>query len=182
MTDTLLPPNTTELERAAERAIASRLESIPVDLAKLYDPDRCPLAFLPFLAWARSVDTWKDDWPEATKRAVIRSSFTTHTTKGTRAAVETAVAAFGGDVAIVEWFQKTPPGDPYTFELVLNAVGQDGQPVGPEFQQDILAAVDQVKPLRAHFVMNLGTQASATSYTTGVARSAVFKRLAFTAA
>ncbi|WP_444885971.1 phage tail protein I [Microbulbifer sp. PSTR4-B] len=182
MTDTLLPPNATELELAVERAMAARLDAIPVNITDLHNPDKCPPAFLPFLAWQRSVDTWNDTWPEATKRAVVRAAFETHTTKGTRAAVETAAGAFGGDVAIVEWFQKTPPGPPYTFELVLNAVDRQGQPVSAGFQQDIIKAVTYVKPLRAHFDVRLGVQANAKAYTFGVARVATFTRLKFNAA
>ncbi|GAA5443152.1 hypothetical protein Misp06_01328 [Microbulbifer sp. NBRC 101763] len=181
MNNTLLPPNASQLELAVESVIATRLNAIPVNITELYDPDKCPPTFLPFLAWQHSVDTWNDSWPTATKRAVIRSAFTTHTTKGTRSAVETAAAAFGGDVAIVEWFQTDPPGKPHTFDLVLNAVDAFGKPVSAEFQKDIVKAVTYVKPLRSHFTMRLGTQASATTLSVGLARAAVFDRLRFTA-
>ena len=45
----LLPPNTSALERAAANVCAY---DIPLYLADLYDPSTCPAAVLPWLAWA----------------------------------------------------------------------------------------------------------------------------------
>ena len=46
----LLPPNATVLEQRLAEANAP-LGAIPVTLDTLMDPDRIPLAFLPWLAW-----------------------------------------------------------------------------------------------------------------------------------
>lgn len=48
MNNTLLPPNASRLELAVESAIAKRLDAIPVNITDLYDPNKCPPAFLPF--------------------------------------------------------------------------------------------------------------------------------------
>ncbi|HHA2458269.1 TPA: phage tail protein I, partial [Stenotrophomonas maltophilia] len=68
----LLPTNATHAERALARAIVAR--PLPVDITALWDADRCPTALLPWLAWALSVDEWKAYWPEAVKRARVRTA------------------------------------------------------------------------------------------------------------
>jgi phage tail P2-like protein len=58
----LLPPNATASEIALDDSTA-RL-SVVVDIEKLWNVATCPVALLPWLAWALSVDEWKDDWSE----------------------------------------------------------------------------------------------------------------------
>ncbi|WP_226941135.1 phage tail protein I [Janthinobacterium violaceinigrum] len=69
-----LPPNTTALERTIAVACAE-LVNVPVPLRELWNADRCPVALLPFLAWACSVDRWDDNWPESIKRGTIKASY-----------------------------------------------------------------------------------------------------------
>lgn len=95
MTDTsLLPPNATTQERAIANTIA-RISDVPMQITSIYDPATCPAALLPWLAWAWSVDEWDSGWTEATKRAVLAASFSTHRIKGTVASVKAALAAAG---------------------------------------------------------------------------------------
>lgn len=96
MTDTLLPPSATPFERAAELAVGNRVDAIQTDgIRTIGDALVCPSDFLPFLAWARSVDTYLPGWPEETKRNVISNALKLHRFKGTREAVIQAVASFG---------------------------------------------------------------------------------------
>jgi len=96
----LLPPNATDGEAALEQVSALRLTT---SADALWDPARCPAALLPWLAWALSVDVWDPGWTEAVKREVIRSSVEYHRRKGTRAAVEAAIAAAGlGNADLIE--------------------------------------------------------------------------------
>ncbi|MDO5631140.1 MAG: phage tail protein I [Paracoccus sp. (in: a-proteobacteria)] len=96
----LLPPNSTATERAAE-AVTDR--PVPVPVADLWSADRCPAAHLPWLAWALSVDDWDPDWPEDTQRAVIAASVEVHRCKGTVWAMRRALAVAGlGDATIQE--------------------------------------------------------------------------------
>ena len=80
---TLLPPNASELERAIEGAIQAQLEVVPIPLPKLWYPDTCPASFLPWLAWALSVDHWNDRWSVDLQRNAIRQSYKIHQQKGT---------------------------------------------------------------------------------------------------
>jgi phage tail P2-like protein len=146
VTDTLLPPNATDYERALEGATA-RISDVPVLVRESWNPDECPPALLPWLADAFSVDTWEPSWSDAQKRQTIKDSVFVHRHKGTIGAVKRALAALGFDVQVQEWFNQVPLGAPYTFRLLLTAdqIGYD---------QDAVSHVDDVveatKNLRSH--------------------------------
>lgn len=96
MTASLLPPNSTALERAIEGAAASRLEVLATDgVRTIGDPTLCPVAALPHLAWSRSVDVLDPAASEATKRRVIATAPAVHRIKGTPVSVENALASMG---------------------------------------------------------------------------------------
>lgn len=100
MSEALLPPNASSLERVLGGAIT---RDVPVEIADLWNPDRCPARLLPWLAHAMSVDEWDADWPDARKREIIRDTVQIHRRKGTFNSVCEAVIAFGyGDPVIVE--------------------------------------------------------------------------------
>lgn len=115
MTKDLLPINATPQERALSKATGKRIESIPVPIRDLWNPDKCPVVFLPWLAWALSVDLWKDEWSEAQKRAVIKASIAIHRKKGTPVAVENYLAALGYEARVLEWFEYD--GEEYKFKV-----------------------------------------------------------------
>ncbi|WP_176224278.1 phage tail protein I [Maritimibacter sp. HL-12] len=103
MMQTILPPNRTDAEEALDLAVAARIEGVPVPVATLWDPETCPASHLRHLAWALSVEDWDEEWPEATKRAVIAASVDVHRKKGTPAGVRAAMTAMGyGSAEIVE--------------------------------------------------------------------------------
>jgi len=176
----LLPPNATPLERAFEAATA-RIASVPTPNRDLWNPDTCPAPLLPWLAWALSIDTWNADWPEAVKRSRVRAAMAIQRRKGTAKSVRDMVASFGGGVALREWWQTTPPGDPHTFEMVLTLTGENGAPVTARFVDEVVAEVTRTKPARAHFTFTQGLLAEGRVGVAAVARPAVFRRLQFDA-
>lgn len=155
----LLPPNATALERALVQA-AARAAGIPTPLRELWNVDTCPVALLPWLAWALAVEVWRSDWPVAVKRARIRSSVAVHRKKGTVASVREVVNSFGADIALREWWQNTPADAPHTFSVVLTI--RPGLPQDATFQGDVITAIDQTKPARSHYTFSVA-QALATS-------------------
>lgn len=95
----LLPPNRTTLEAAA--ADAGQFDLDPTPLRWLADANRCPAEFLPWLAWARSVEGFDAASSEERQRALIRQSIDIHKRKGTVAAVRDVFRALGlGEVTI----------------------------------------------------------------------------------
>lgn len=172
----LLPPNSTALERAVEGADAL-LADIPMVHHTLWNPWTCPAEFLPFLAWTVSVDTWSSDWPEHIKRSRIASSFQIQRHKGTAKSIADVVASFGGQVQLREWWQQEPPGQPHTFDLLLTLSGQGGQEATAEFIDQVMAAVNRTKPVRSHFTFTQGINVEGAIGVLGVARVLTSTRL-----
>jgi len=114
MKSSLLPANATDPERALERA-AARVGDVGVPIADMWNPDKCPLAWLPFLAWAFSVDTWDATWPESVQRKVVKMAIQVHRVKGTLGALEDALAALDLDAVVTQWFEYG--GTPYRFRV-----------------------------------------------------------------
>lgn len=161
----ILPPNATAVERAIDRASAAALERLPVYLIRwVKDPDSCPLALLPWLAWEYQVDTWNINWSEQKKRDAIKRAHYIHRHRGTVAAVRHALvdSPFGTD--IVEWFNQNPKGDPYTFRL---NVYQNDLPVTEYDQQDLKLAVLRARNLRSWFSVHVFGRLQGTSYAAG---------------
>ena len=123
--ESLLPPGRSPLERALEAATAPRVSFDAV--RDLWNPQRCPVALLPWLAWALSVDIWEDDWTEAEQRAVVAASIEVHRRKGTVSAMRRVVEALGFTFQIVEWWQKSPAGTPGTADVYLGRSDNPGQ-------------------------------------------------------
>ena len=143
----------------------------------LWNPDTCPLEFLPWLAWAMGVEAWRSEWPEAIKRALVRNAIQVQRQRGTLKSVRDTVASFGGAISIREWWQTAPKGAPHTFELVFTMTGQDGEQASAAFVQDVMAEVSRVKPLRSHFTFIQGLSAQASIKLACVGRPVAYTRL-----
>lgn len=163
----ILPPNSTPAERAIESA-SSFVRDLVVPIRHLWNPETCPAAFLPWLAWSWSVDSWNPDWPEATKRAVIAASPRVHRLKGTVAAVRTAAQAVAGSAParIIEWFR--PGGSGLPFRSTLDVDVSAGAP--PVLPHDLIAAVQGAKPLRSHLTVRLSVRPTAEIMTAALIR------------
>lgn len=153
----LLPPNASDLERALELLVGARVDDIRTPLRDLWRAETCPEALLPWLAWALSVDQWSPDWPLHIRRARVAAAIAIQRIKGTAKSVRDVVESFGGSVVVREWFEQTPPGDPYTFDLLVTLGGQSDQAPSAAFIDAVIAEVSRTKPVRAHFDFTVGT-------------------------
>nr|WP_314493268.1 phage tail protein I [uncultured Pseudomonas sp.] len=142
----LLPSNSTQLERAVE---AASRDPAGIPLRALYNADTCPAHLLHQLAWAWSVDRWDDTWSESVKRSVIRSTFYIHAYKGTIGALRRVVEPFGYLIEVVEWFETTPLGVPGTFAL---RVGVSDSGISEETYRELSALLDDARPVSRHMV------------------------------
>lgn len=180
MTHDLLPPNATPLERALART-TTRFEAIPFDPVALWNPAICPIALLPWLAWALSIDRWDAEWSEVDKRAAVANAIADQRLKGTRYAVEQVLASFDDLLELVEWYETTPRGAPYTFEIRLpltDASGvAGGERVSASFASAIVADVRKAKPARAHFALIQQLELAGLATTTLAAQAMGFTRL-----
>ena len=177
----LLPPNSTQLERAFESA-TRRVSEVPMPAREIIDPDTCPESLLPFLAWALSVDSWKSYWPLSIKRARLRDAIAIQRKKGTANSVKALVAAFGGAVEVVEWWQQEPRALPHTFQLLLVlGAGTSSAETSAQYVDDVIAEVSRTKPVRSHFSFTQGVAAAASVRVMGAARAVNYRRLQFEA-
>lgn len=156
-TVSLLPANSKPLEHALA-SITAKLETIPVPFEIIWDVDTCPDSYLPFLAYAWSVDEWNDAWSPENQRAVIRNSIWVHQRKGTLGAVKRALQAMGYDASVIEWFQKSPTGTPGTFSIEVHPTSG----IITDSLRQLRAAIDAVKRLSAHYDIYLGYTLPAT--------------------
>lgn len=87
--DGVMPKNATLWERVLGKNVDRLLELDADRIRHLWDPWKCDIDDLPYLAWALSVDIWDVDWPEAKKRAVTANAIRDHRRKGTLGGIET---------------------------------------------------------------------------------------------
>lgn len=143
---------------AAYVAVDARFEDIDTDLVRrVKSVSEAPVAYLPYLAWERSVDVYDPVWPEAIKRAVIAAAPEVHRYKGTRHAVETAMRALSIEAEIVEWWQASPRAAPYTFHVSLFV--QPGLYAGVVLDARLIrvayVAINRAKPLSRAYTMSI---------------------------
>ena len=153
----LLPFNASDCEREIESAI-HRGTTLPVLLDSLWDPERCPNEWLPWLAWAMSVDSWESHWSERTKRSLIAKSIHIHRTKGTVSSLNQVLDALGVVAEISEWFEDG--GRPHTFTLTAwvnrNALAEADVFLNEQLYRVLQQSVNRVKPVRSHYDFRVG--------------------------
>ncbi|HFI9074817.1 TPA: phage tail protein I [Escherichia coli] len=140
--NSLLPSGSTSLERRLAQT-CSGISDLQVPLRDLWNPATCPVSFLPYLAWAFSVDRWDEGWTESVKRQVVKDAFYIHQHKGTTSAVRRVVEPFGFLIRIIEWWQGETEEE--TTTNIIGAVTAEGKKTG---MKALLSAQSQlgVKP------------------------------------
>lgn len=153
MSSSLLPSSASPYMTTLEAASSFPLDAIdPSAIESLWDAWRCPSGLLPWLAWAMSVDYWVDAWPEVRKRQAIADSPYYHRIKGTRLAVEMAVALSNRSYSITEWFELFPVARRGTFRVHIEADVPDVAPI----IGSVLPAVMSAKPKSRGVFLGVG--------------------------
>lgn len=179
----LLPRNTTPLERATEKAITGY--NNPALVPEIWNGNTCPLEFLPWLAWALSVDDWETDWSEQKKRAAINESIEIHEHKGTPSAIYRALAVRGQpDAILIEradyikhngeairngYRRRGGPDRWATFRIILK------RPITIDQSQQILRMIESVKRNCCHLV-NMDFVAAALRHNGFATRNGAYTR------
>lgn len=140
----LLPPGSSALERRAAEACAVGMD-LNVPLRDLWNPARCPVKFLPYLAWAFSVDRWDEDWPEAEKRKAVSDAFYIHRRKGTVSAIRRVIENMGYSMSIAEWWEAADPAGTFRLTVDVNDVGMTEETVG-----ELERLIGDAKPASRH--------------------------------
>lgn len=155
---TLMPSNTTVLERTLDELSSARMGRVVAPIETLWSALTCPLDLLPWLAWGLSVEDWNENWTETQKRSVVARSAKIHRLKGTRGAVEAALDALGFRADLTEWWEPGGSGVPHTVRI--DAYGQDVFAAGLTLDARLLASISRligtVKPVHVHYSLRLG--------------------------
>lgn len=161
MSASILPANLADLERDLDAAL-SRIGLVEIPISVLWDPWQCPLDVLPYLAWAVSVDMWRTDWSEQTKRRVVAGSLDLHRIKGTRPAVLKALESIGLRAELTEWFEESPKAQPGTFSLIAwannNLSADQAGFLNEALYDQLYTVIDNAKNTRSHYTFKIGAK------------------------
>ncbi len=161
--NSLLPPGSSALERRLAQA-CSGISDLNVPLRDLWNPWKCPAKFLPYLAWAFSVDRWEETWTETAKRQAVSDAFWIHQRKGTVAAVKRVIEGLGYSMTIEEWWEVADPAGTFRLEIDLNDIG-----ITESMIYELERIIGDAKPVSRH-ISQLTLAASSRGYTSaGVA-------------
>ncbi|EPY6741407.1 TPA: phage tail protein I [Klebsiella pneumoniae] len=130
-------------QRAA--AACSSISDLSVPLRDLWNPWKCPVKFLPYLAWAFSVDRWEETWSETEKRQAVSDAFWIHQRKGTVAAVRRVIETLGYSMTLQEWWKVADPAGTFRLEIDLNDIGIT-EPMIKELER----IIGDAKPVSRH--------------------------------
>ncbi|MCX4026616.1 phage tail protein I [Endozoicomonas sp. SM1973] len=167
MNESLLPVNSSDLEKNIELLI-KRAAEVNVDFSKLWNLEKCPTEYLPWLAWALSVDEWDNGWDEQTKRNVIRESIKVHRQKGTIGALKKALAATDVDIQIEEWFNYEDEAErvPGTFRANVYSRSRG---INESEYNNIKQIIEKTKNARSQYDLRLYLANESTTPYVGVA-------------
>ncbi|WP_369951273.1 phage tail protein I [Serratia marcescens] len=150
--NSLLPPGSSQLERRAAEACAG-ISDLSVPLRDLWNPARCPVKFLPYLAWAFSVDRWDEKWTAAEKRKAVTDAFYIHRRKGTVAAIRRVIEAMGFSMSIAEWWEVADPRGTFRLTIDVNDVG-----ITDEIVRELERLIGDARPVSRHIAqLNIAT-------------------------
>ncbi|WP_010248708.1 phage tail protein I [Pantoea agglomerans] len=156
----LMPPGSSALERRLAEA-CSGISGLSVPLRDLWNPATCPAGFLPYLAWAFSVDRWDESWAESVKRQVVSDAFYIHQHKGTISAIRRVVEPFGFLIRVIEWWKNGEA--PGTFRL---DIGVQDQGITEETYAELERLISDAKPCSRHLLgMSINLQSGGTLFT-----------------
>jgi phage tail P2-like protein len=156
----LLPANSSALERALDLGFGNLLDRIAPPFPDLMDPHATPVEFLPYLGADRGVSEWSSEAPEAEKRLTVALAWPTKRQAGTRKALESAVKGLQLVPDIRAWFEQAPLGAPYSFTVRAFSL----LPYSPEIDARLDRRLADAKSERDTLFVSVGLSASGTHY------------------
>lgn len=146
MNSRILPVGSSPLELAAAESLA-QIERVPIPIRELWNPDKCPVHLLPYLAWAFSVDRWDKNWTEKAKRDAVKAAMFIHKHKGTIGALRRVVEPLGYLIRVVEWWQTNETAGTFRLDIGVLETG-----ITEEMYQELEALIFDAKPASRHLV------------------------------
>lgn len=158
MNNSLMASGSSVLEQRAAAACSS-ISDLSVPLRDLWNPWKCPVKFLPYLAWAFSVDRWEETWSEKEKRQAVSDAFWIHQSKGTVAAVRRVIETLGYSMTLQEWWEVADPAGTFRLEIDLNDIG-----ITETMIKELERIIGDAKPVSRHIsqlTLSVSAQGSA---------------------
>ena len=156
----LLPANSSALERALDLGFGKLLDRIEPPFPGLMNPKVTPVEFLSYLGADRGVSEWSSTASEVEKRLTVALAWPTKRQAGTRKALENAVKGLQLVPDIRAWFEQVPLGAPYSFTVRAFS--------SLPYSQEIDARLDQrladAKSERDTLLVSVGLSASGSHY------------------
>lgn len=152
---TLLPANSSALEKALDIGFGVLLERITPPFPELMNPAATPLAFLPYLGADRGVSEWSTAADEAEKRLTVELAWPTARQAGTRQALENAAKGLRLRPEVRAWYEQVPLGQPYSF--AVRAFTE--QPYSPDIDARLDQRLAQAKSERDLLSVSVGLSA-----------------------
>ncbi|RFT11897.1 phage tail protein I [Providencia rettgeri] len=146
MNSRLLPVGSSPLELAAAESLA-QIERVPIPIRELWNPDKCPVHLLPYLAWAFSVDRWDKNWTEKAKRDAVKAAMFIHKHKGTIGALRRVVEPLGYLIRVIEWWKTNETAGTFRLDIGVLETG-----ITEEMYQELEALIFDAKPASRHLV------------------------------
>lgn len=177
----ILPENLsadTEIKNCAD-ALDSSLNDVSeeVDIPSLYVRlNLLSSAQLDHMAIQWDASVWRENWQINIKRNVLNNIITEKRKRGTLGAVKAAIDAIGHFSSITEWWEETPRGTPHTFKVTANLPSYEGI-LDSELQEDLIALINDAKPVRSHYEFILSTDYSGQIGFVGIGRKLVYTRV-----
>ncbi|PLL15609.1 phage tail protein I, partial [Klebsiella michiganensis] len=144
MNNSLMATGSSVLEQRAAEACAV-ISDLSVPLRDLWNPWKCPVKFLPYLAWAFSVDRWEEAWTDTEKRRAVSDAFWIHQRKGTVAAVRRVIETLGYSMTLQEWWEVADPAGTFRLEIDLNDIG-----ITETMIKELERIIGDAKPVSRH--------------------------------
>lgn len=158
MNNSLMASGSSVLEQRAAAACSS-ISDLSVPLRDLWNPWKCPVKFLPYLAWAFSVDRWEETWSDKEKRQAVSDAFWIHQRKGTVAAVRRVIETLGYSMTLQEWWEVADPAGTFRLEIELNDIG-----ITETMIKELERIIGDAKPVSRHIsqlTLSVSAQGSA---------------------
>jgi phage tail P2-like protein len=159
----LLPANSSALERALDLGFGKLLDRITPPFPELMNPQATPLDFLPYLGADRGVSEWSSEASEAEKRVTVSLAWPTKRQAGTRKALESAVKGLQLVPEVKAWFEQVPLGAPYSFAVRAFST----LPYSPEMDERLDQRLADAKSERDTLSVSVGLSAFGTHYVGG---------------
>lgn len=154
--DSILPKNSTHLERSMEKAMKAMIGSQSFNFSAIMNPDLMDSSnrdiLMPYLAWMLGVEIWSDEFNDEQKKNLIKRYLTIRYARGTLYAIKEMYDIIGVKVVITEnpVTARCPNGEPYKFNIRIT-----NHNISEQLKNEIRRLMERLKPIRCDYLIEI---------------------------